>query len=598
MVNALLCTTAALPLVVALRRVRQPLAQLLLSSSIVGLVYISFRLGRRETQSSTILEDAATSTDTQETTESAERTTCSVGTQVTVTARKQSISTASPLSYIFPLDHRDSSVLDHDDSMAFPDLNGSVLQSSFRTIDPLLRRSSVAAVKKTLNWKCGQLLGSGGNGSVYLAMNLDDGQLMAAKKISFDPLDPLIAAKISQLQSELIILKSLDHENIVKYFFNERVECSMNIFMEFVPGGSLENMLRTFGPLPIPVVVQYARQILEGLWYIHENGVVHRDIKGGNILLTVTGTVKIADFGSAVSIAAGNSRSVTPEVSIGEGSKKPVVNSGCGTPQWMAPEVIRGETMLPAADIWSFGCTVLEMVTGCKPWQHIHTNPYAIMATVADDSRELPLPEHLDRSVAGFISKCLQRDPALRPTAEQLYQDTFLWDDESPGPQDIAVPSPFVSPIADFAVSPQSSYGTPQSRNHTQNPEIVNTFEASPLFQSTANQFEVAQLDAVSTQRRSTSMKDSEEICRAQLRIMEYIREQSQPNLQPLQSAPALVGAVDTDGVPRRRSDGIVHGESAAKKAAGAIPQRTRGTSMITAGSKAQSPPPSVTNMS
>jgi len=160
--------------------------------------------------------------------------------------------------------------------------------------------------------------------------------------------------------------------------------------------------------------VRYARQILLGLAYLHSQQppVAHRDVKSANVLVETTGNVKLADFGCSKVFSE-----------LLEGSV--AFSSVLGTPHWMAPEVIRQEGAGLAADIWSFGCTVLEMATGHPPWHHIR-DPTAVMFHVASTT-ELPLiPEALSAAGKDFLKLCFQRDAAKRPTAEELLMHPFV----------------------------------------------------------------------------------------------------------------------------------------------------------------------------
>ena len=117
-------------------------------------------------------------------------------------------------------------------------------------------------------------------------------------------------------------------------------------------GGSLLAIVNKFGALPEEATRRYTRQILAGLEYLHFNSVIHRDIKAANVLVDRNGVCKLADFGTAKKVHELNSQK----------------NSMTGTVNWMAPEVIKQEKYGRAADIWSVGCTVYEMITGQPPW--------------------------------------------------------------------------------------------------------------------------------------------------------------------------------------------------------------------------------------
>ena len=110
---------------------------------------------------------------------------------------------------------------------------------------------------------------------------------------------------MNALQREIGLLKDLDHENIVRYLGSQLDDDFLNIFLEYVPGGSVAAMLANYGPFEEPLVRSYVRQILQGLDYLHEREIIHRDIKGGNILVDNNGVIKISDFGISQRVEEG-----------------------------------------------------------------------------------------------------------------------------------------------------------------------------------------------------------------------------------------------------------------------------------------------------
>jgi serine/threonine protein kinase len=149
-------------------------------------------------------------------------------------------------------------------------------------------------------------------------------------------------------------------------------------------------------------------QVLQGLQYLHEQGVIHRDIKGANILTTKDGTVKLADFGVSTSTLAG-----------GQDKEAQVV----GTPYWMAPEIIQLSGASSASDIWSVGCTVIELLQGKPPYHNLAAMP-ALFAIVNDDHP--PLPEGISAAARDFLMQCFQKDPNLRVSARKLLRHAWI----------------------------------------------------------------------------------------------------------------------------------------------------------------------------
>ncbi|KAF2120430.1 hypothetical protein BDV96DRAFT_538558 [Lophiotrema nucula] len=299
---------------------------------------------------------------------------------------------------------------------------GRVLEDS-NEADRALTYLSSSATNVTLRWQQGQFVGGGTFGSVYAAMNLDSGHLMAVKEIRLQ--DPqLIPTIVSQIRDEMGVLQLLDHPNIVSYYGIEPHRDKVYIFMEYCSGGSLAGLLEHGRIEDETVIMVYALQMLEGLAYLHDAGVVHRDIKPENILLDHNGVIKFVDFGAAKVIARQGKTLAAEHAATRQGRQK----SMTGTPMYMSPEVIRGSNSgrLGAVDIWSLGCVILEMATGRRPWASLD-NEWAIMYNIAQGNPpQLPTGDQLSESGIDFLNKCFERDPAKRISAVELLQHDWI----------------------------------------------------------------------------------------------------------------------------------------------------------------------------
>lgn len=219
------------------------------------------------------------------------------------------------------------------------------------------------------------------------------------KQVVLDTSDTLATEKeYRKLQEEVDLLKALKHVNIVAYLGTCLEENTVSIFMEFVPGGSISSIIHRFGPLPEMVFCKYTRQILQGVAYLHENCVVHRDIKGNNVMLMPTGTIKLIDFGCAKRLAWAGLN----------GTHSDMLKSMRGTPYWMAPEVINESGYGRKSDIWSIGCTVFEMATGKPPLASMDRMA-AMFYIGAHRGLMPPLPDRFSESAADFVRLCLTR---------------------------------------------------------------------------------------------------------------------------------------------------------------------------------------------
>mmetsp|Transcript_7745 Transcript_7745/g.20633 ORF Transcript_7745/g.20633 Transcript_7745/m.20633 type:complete len:601 (-) Transcript_7745:579-2381(-) len=262
-----------------------------------------------------------------------------------------------------------------------------------------------------VSWKMGDSVGSGSFGNVYLGLNNDTGELLAIKSVSLmdDSGNSQRQEALEQLEHEVSLLSGLDHPNVVRYVGTMREGASLLIFLEYVPGGSISSLLARFGRLPEAVICVYTRQLLSGLAYLHAQRTVHRDVKGANLLVETNGRVKLTDFGMAKQMVEAAS----------------FTKSFKGSAYWMAPEVVRQQGHGMAADIWSLGCTVLEMATGKPPWTQCTTQVQAIFKIAS--SQDLPaIPEFLSPQATEFVLLCLQRDPSARPSAESLLNHPFV----------------------------------------------------------------------------------------------------------------------------------------------------------------------------
>ncbi|KAH1139713.1 hypothetical protein AAZX31_10G220500 [Glycine max] len=257
-------------------------------------------------------------------------------------------------------------------------------------------------------WKKGKLLGSGSFGHVYLGFNSESGEMCAVKEVTLFSDDPKSMESAKQFMQEIHLLSRLQHPNIVQYYGSETVDDKLYIYLEYVSGGSIHKLLQEYGQFGELVIRSYTQQILSGLAYLHAKNTLHRDIKGANILVDPTGRVKLADFGMAKHITG-----------------QSCLLSFKGTPYWMAPEVIKNSNGCNlAVDIWSLGCTVLEMATTKPPW--FQYEAVAAMFKIGN-SKELPtIPDHLSNEGKDFVRKCLQRNPYDRPSACELLDHPFV----------------------------------------------------------------------------------------------------------------------------------------------------------------------------
>ncbi|XP_024042488.1 MAP3K epsilon protein kinase 1 isoform X2 [Citrus clementina] len=229
---------------------------------------------------------------------------------------------------------------------------------SRQTTTPAFHKSKTLDNKYML----GDEIGKGAYGRVYKGLDLENGDFVAIKQVS---LENIAQEDLNIIMQEIDLLKNLNHKNIVKYLGSLKTRSHLHIILEYVENGSLANIIKPnkFGPFPESLVAVYIAQVLEGLVYLHEQGVIHRDIKGANILTTKEGLVKLADFGVATKLTEADVNT----------------HSVVGTPYWMAPE----------------------------------------------DERP-PIPDSLSPDITDFLRQCFKKDARQRPDAKTLLSHPWI----------------------------------------------------------------------------------------------------------------------------------------------------------------------------
>ncbi|OIW08439.1 hypothetical protein TanjilG_03115 [Lupinus angustifolius] len=254
-----------------------------------------------------------------------------------------------------------------------------------------------------MKWSRGHIIGHGSSATVSVATGCSGIFAVKSTKLSTS----------ESLQREQIILSTLCSPFIVAYKGCDiKMENNMpvyNLFLEYMPFGTLVQAThRHGGRLNESAIACYTRHVLQGIEYLHSKGLVHCDIKGANILISEDGVAKVCDFGCA-------------KVVIDAKAAAPI----SGTPMFMAPEVARGEEQGCPSDIWSIGCTMIEMAIGGSPWPNV-ADPFSILYHIAYSNKVPEIPSFLSEEAKDFLEKCLRRNPQERWTANQLLKHPFL----------------------------------------------------------------------------------------------------------------------------------------------------------------------------
>jgi serine/threonine protein kinase len=271
-------------------------------------------------------------------------------------------------------------------------------------------------------YQLGNCIGRGQFGSVYRSLNLSTGQMVAIKRIR---LSGLKEAEVSDVMREVELLQRLSHPGIVKYEGMSRDDAFLNIVLEFVENGSLGQTLRAFGKFNERLVASYVAKILEGLNYLHSEGVVHCDLKAANILSTKNGNIKLSDFGVSLNMRAVEhfaERTSIGRAAANDGMRSP--NEVAGTPNWMAPEVIKLQGASPKSDIWSLGCTIVELLTGKPPYSDLG-NSMTVLFRIVEDPVP-PVPHSVSPELKDFLTLCFTKNPENRPSAALLFEHEWV----------------------------------------------------------------------------------------------------------------------------------------------------------------------------
>lgn len=248
-------------------------------------------------------------------------------------------------------------------------------------------------------------IGSGAFATVHRYVDEDSGAEKAVKIIDcFKNIVP-----IDTIRKEVKILERLSHDYIVKFEGFQKLNDSVFIIMEYAKGGTIKSLIKIIGALLEKKVSKYSRQILEGLAYLHNRGIVHRDLKCENILLDDSDNCKLSDFGISKEDKDIHSRSGC--------------DTDCGTVYWRSPESLQGKHGWKT-DIWSFGCTVLEMLNTEPPYRHLSV--YKAMTKIVNEGIVPSFPPNTSSHCVLFTKMCIKKNPKSRPSAKELCQQKFI----------------------------------------------------------------------------------------------------------------------------------------------------------------------------
>lgn len=281
------------------------------------------------------------------------------------------------------------------------------------------------------NYEILEKIGAGGMGEVYRARDKRIDRTVALKR-----LPPELAKdpdRLTRLEREARLLASLSHPNIAMLYGLEEADGSKILVLEYVSGETLADRLKR-GPLSLIETLEVARQIARGLEKAHDNGIIHRDLKPGNVMITEGGAVKILDFGLAKAAATPSSIEETQSPTLSFGPTR--LGTILGTPAYMSPEQVRGQSVDQRADIWAFGCLLYECLVGTRPF--MGATPGDQMASILSVHPDFHvLPAKTPDRLRELIERCLQKnaDQRWRHIGDLLLEIEEVLRDPSKGPR-------------------------------------------------------------------------------------------------------------------------------------------------------------------
>ncbi|XP_057599296.1 mitogen-activated protein kinase kinase kinase 1 isoform X2 [Hippopotamus amphibius kiboko] len=265
--------------------------------------------------------------------------------------------------------------------------------------------------REDTEWLKGQQIGLGAFSSCYQAQDVGTGTLMAVKQVTYVRNTSSEQEEVVEaLREEIRMMSHLNHPNIIRMLGATCEKSNYNLFIEWMAGGSVAHLLSKYGAFRESVVINYTEQLLRGLSYLHENQIIHRDVKGANLLIDSTGQrLRIADFGAAARLA-----------SKGTGAGE-FQGQLLGTIAFMAPEVLRGQQYGRSCDVWSVGCAIIEMACAKPPWNaEKHSNHLALIFKIASATTAPSIPSHLSPGLRDVALRCLELQPQDRPPSREL----------------------------------------------------------------------------------------------------------------------------------------------------------------------------------
>lgn len=258
---------------------------------------------------------------------------------------------------------------------------------------------------RQIQWKRGEMIAEGRFCKIFQCMNIKTGESLIVKSYPTSRSSSNFIHELKKIKKETRILKVLSHKGVIKLFQSETSKESIDLVMECIPGGCLQEIIAKYGALEPEIVKNYLKQLIETVAYLHSIGISHNNIRAESIFITSDGKLKLSGFK--------NFTYTGETIEIDELYLKP-----CIFHQFLAPEATNSQVS-PLSDVWSIGCLAIQLATGRAPFNSLSSDQDSIVKVLNTKDFQLILPNPVT-SLNNFIEKCLKIDLSERISLKDL----------------------------------------------------------------------------------------------------------------------------------------------------------------------------------